>query len=121
MQLHNRTLSLVSSFAVVLFPDHIFHKAGHPPCTHSQMSCRIVRLYGRALDPVVNPLGPIAPKVAQCNSALHDNSDNSHAFTAPTTHRFIIEDYFDPARLQLLSDLNYNFTLQQAVNLEQLI
>ena len=58
------------------------------------------------------------PKVTQCNSALRDNSGNSHAFTAPTTHRFFIEDYFDPARLQLLSDLNYNFTLQQAVNLK---
>ena len=70
---------------------------------------------------VINPLGPIVPKVAQCNSALRDNSDNSRAITATTTHRFFVEDYFDSARLQLLTDLNYNFTLQQAVNLKQLI
>ena len=68
-----------------------------------------------------NPLGPIAPKVAQYSSALRDNSDNSCVITATTTHCFFVEDYFDSARLQLLTNLNYNFTLQQVVNLKQLI
>ena len=54
----------------------------------------------------INPLGPIAQKVTQRNSALRKNS---RAFTAPTTHRFIGEN-FECARLQLLSKLQFFFT-----------
>ena len=67
----------------------------------------------------VNPLGPIAPKVAQSGSSLRDNSDNSRANQDPAAYHLGFGRCLASLRVQRYTDLDYKLTLQSAINLGQ--